>query len=71
MNSNLSIDFSVNKENKTSHPKREFNATLELVLASMDNSRTVRPMVGTETLPKQNKVVRLQKSGAWHYAMRY
>ncbi len=31
MNSNLLFDFSVNKENKTIHIKREFDANLELV----------------------------------------
>jgi len=31
MNSNLLFDFSVNKENKTVHVVREFNAGLELV----------------------------------------
>lgn len=31
MNSNLLFDFSVNKENKTIHIKREFDASLELV----------------------------------------
>ncbi|MFC6102264.1 hypothetical protein [Olivibacter domesticus] len=31
MNSTLLFDFSVNKENKTIHIKREFDASLELV----------------------------------------
>ncbi|MDB5087036.1 MAG: hypothetical protein JWR09_1030, partial [Mucilaginibacter sp.] len=31
MNNDLLFDFSVNKENKTVHILREFNATLELV----------------------------------------
>lgn len=45
MNSNRFIDFSVDKENKTVHVVREFNAGLAR-LDCMDNSRAARPVVG-------------------------
>lgn len=69
MNSNLLFDFSVNKENKTIHVKREFNANLELVWKAWTTPELLDQWWAP--LPYRNKTKSLdfREGGTWHYAM--
>lgn len=69
MNANLLFDFTVNKENRTIHVKREFDADLPLVWKAWTTAELLDQWWAP--LPYQNKTKALdfREGGAWLYAM--
>ncbi len=69
MNSNLLFDFSVNKENKTIHVKREFAAGLELVWKAWTTAELLDQWWAPKPFRNQTKAMDFRKGGFWLYAM--
>lgn len=69
MNSNLLFDFSVNKENKTIHIKREFDANLELVWLAWTTAELLDQWWGPKPWRAETKTMDFREDGFWHYAM--
>lgn len=69
MNSNLLFDFSVNKENKTIHVKREFNANLELVWQAWTTAELLDKWWAPLPFRNHTKSLDFRNGGLWHYAM--
>ncbi len=69
MNSNLLFDFSVNKENKTIHVKREFDANLELVWQAWTTAELLDRWWAPQPFRNQTKSLDFREGGVWHYAM--
>lgn len=69
MNNNLLFDFSVNKENKTIHIKREFDADLELVWKAWTTSELLDQWWGPKPWRAETKTMDFREGGFWHYAM--
>ncbi len=69
MNTNLLFDFTVNKENRTIHVKREFAADVPLVWKAWTTAELLDQWWAP--LPYQNKTKALdfREGGAWLYAM--
>lgn len=69
MSNNYLFDFTVDKENKTIHIKREFNANIELVWQAW----TTAELLGQWWAPKpyhiETKTLDLRVGGMWLYAM--
>lgn len=69
MNNNLLFDFSVNKENKNIHIKREFDANLELVWKAWTTSELLDRWWGPKPWRAETKTMDFREGGFWHYAM--
>lgn len=69
MNSNLLFDFSVNKENKTIHIKREFDASLELVWQAWTDPGLLDQWWGPKPWRAETKTMDFREGGYWLYAM--
>lgn len=69
MNSNLKFDFTVNKENKTIHIKREFNANLELVWEAWTKPELLDQWWAPKPYHIETKILDLRVGGMWLYAM--
>ncbi|MFT3947779.1 MAG: SRPBCC domain-containing protein [Agriterribacter sp.] len=69
MNSNLLFDFIVDKENKTIHIKREFNANLELVWQAWTTAELLDQWWGPKPWRAETKTMDFREGGHWLYAM--
>lgn len=69
MNSNLLFDFSVNKENKTIHVKREFAANLDLVWDAWTKPEYLDLWWAPKPYRTQTKSMDFREGGSWLYAM--
>jgi uncharacterized protein YndB with AHSA1/START domain len=69
MNSNLLFDFTVNKENKTVHIVREFNAGLELVWAAWTTPELLDQWWAPKPFASKTKVMNFEVGGRRFYAM--
>ncbi len=69
MNSNLLFVFSVNKENKTIHIKRQFDANLELVWQAWTTAELLDQWWAPKPYHIETKLLDLRVGGMWLYAM--
>jgi len=69
VNSNLLFDFSVNKENKTIHVIREFNADLETVWKAWTTAELLDQWWGPKPWHIETKTMHFREGGYWLYAM--
>ncbi|MDD7886943.1 SRPBCC domain-containing protein [Flavivirga sp. 57AJ16] len=69
MNSNLLFDFSVDKENKTIHIKREFDANLDLVWQAWTKAELLNEWWAPKPYHIETKSLDLRVGGMWLYAM--
>ncbi len=69
MNNNLQFDFSVNKENKTIHVKREFNAELALVWDAWTKPELLDLWWAPKPYQTKTKSMNFNVGGFWLYAM--
>lgn len=69
MNSDLLFDFSVNKENKTIHIKREFDANLELVWRAWTIAELLDQWCAPNPYRTETKTLDFREGGFWHYAI--
>ena len=69
MNTNLTFEFSVNKENKTITIKREFAATLSLVWDAYTKSEILDQWWAPKPWKAKTKTMDFKEGGHWHYAM--
>lgn len=69
MNNNLLFDFSVSKENKIIHIKREFDATLALVWQAWTTAELLDQWCAPNPYRTETKVLDLREGGFWHYAI--
>lgn len=69
MNSNPLFDFSVNKENKAIHIKREFNCNLELVWQAWTTAELLDKWWAPKPYHIETKLLNLNVGGIWLYAM--
>ncbi len=69
MNSNLQFDFSVNKENKTVHVVREFNAGIELVWKAWTTAELLDQWWGPKPWFAKTKFMNFEVGGRRFYAM--
>ncbi|UAY55365.1 SRPBCC family protein [Arachidicoccus terrestris] len=69
MSNHLLFDFVVNKEEKTIHIKREFNANLELVWQAWTTAELLDQWWGPKPWKAQTKTMDFREGGFWLYAM--
>ncbi|WP_257670874.1 SRPBCC family protein [Parapedobacter tibetensis] len=69
MTSNLLFDFSVNKENKTIHIKREFDANLELVWQAWTTLELLDQWCAPNPYKTETKTLDFREGGFWHFAL--
>lgn len=69
MNSNLTFDFVVNKENNTLHIKREFAANLELVWEAWTNPKILDQWWAPKPYITRTKLMDFREGGSWLYEM--
>src|SRR5690606_24385629 len=69
MKTALLFDFTVNKENKTIHVKREFDANLELVWKSWTTPEILDQWWAPQPFSNHTKLLDFREGGMWHYAM--
>ncbi|WP_018626539.1 SRPBCC family protein [Niabella aurantiaca] len=69
MNSNLLFDFTVNKENKTIHIQREFDANLELVWQAWTTAELLDQWWAPKPYHIETKTLDLKVGKMWLYAM--
>lgn len=69
MNPTLLFDFTVNKENKTIHIRREFDANLELVWDAWTNPELLDQWWGPQPWRAETKAMDFREGGFWLYAM--
>jgi uncharacterized protein YndB with AHSA1/START domain len=69
MNSDLLFDFSVNKENKTVHIVREFNADLELVWKAWTTAELLDQWWGPKPMVAKTKFMNFEVGGRRFFAM--
>ena len=69
MNSNLTMDFSVNKENHTISVKREFAATLPLVWKAFTRSEILDKWWAPSPWKAKTKAMDFTEGGQWLYTM--
>lgn len=69
MNSDLLFDFSVDKENKTIHIKREFDGELELVWQVWTTAELLDQWCAPNPYRTETKTLDFRESGFWHYAI--
>jgi uncharacterized protein YndB with AHSA1/START domain len=66
---NLLFDFTVNKENKTIHVKREFDAELQLVWDAWTKAELLDQWWAPAPLKNQTKHMNFSEGGYWLYTM--
>lgn len=69
MKSNLQFNFTVNKEDKTIHVKREFDANLELVWEAWTTAGLLNKWWAPRPYYIETKLLDLREGGRWLYAM--
>ena len=69
MKNDLLFDFTVDKENKTIHIKREFNANLELVWQAWTTAELLDQWWAPKPYQNKTKSLEFKNGGMWHYAM--
>ena len=69
MKPNLLFDFTVNKEDKTIHVTREFDANLELVWEAWTNPEILDQWWAPKPWKAETKTMDFREGGCWHYAM--
>lgn len=69
MSTNLTFDFSVNKENKTIEVKREFAAARPLVWDAYTKSEILDQWWAPAPWKARTKTMDFREGGHWHYAM--
>lgn len=69
MNSNLLFDFTVNKENKTIHITREFDADLGLVWRAWTTPELLDQWWAPQPWRAETKTMDFREGGFWLYAM--
>ena len=69
MNTPLLFDFSVNKENKTIHVTREFDANRELVWKAWTTAELLDQWWAPKPYRNQTISMDFREGGRWHYAM--
>lgn len=69
MKNNLLFDFSVDKESRTIHVKREFNANLELVWKAWTTAELLDQWWAPAPLRNQTKYMDFREGGYWLYTM--
>lgn len=69
MNSNLLFDFTVNKENKTIHVKRQFDAQLDLVWRAWTTPELLDQWWAPLPYRNETKTLEFREGGTWHYRM--
>jgi len=69
MKQRLSVDFTVNKENKTIHIKREFDANLALVWRAWTTPELLDQWCAPNPYRTETKTLDLREGGFWHYAI--
>jgi uncharacterized protein YndB with AHSA1/START domain len=69
MSNNLLFDFSVDKENKTVHMVREFNADLELVWEAWTTAELLDKWWGPKPFVTKTKVMNFEVGGRRFFAM--
>lgn len=66
---NLLFDFSVNKDNRTIHVKREFDAGSELVWKAWTTAELLDQWWAPKPFRNRTKAMDFRSGGFWHYAM--
>lgn len=69
MTSNPLFDFSIDKENKTIHIKREFDASLELVWQAWTTPELLDQWCAPNPYKTETKMLDFREGGFWHYAI--
>lgn len=69
MNNNLLFDFSVDRENKTVHIEREFNASLDDVWAAWTTAELLDKWWGPKPCISKTKYMNFEVGGKRFYAM--
>ncbi|WP_257656477.1 SRPBCC family protein [Parapedobacter lycopersici] len=69
MSSKLLVDFIVNKENKTLHIAREFDAGLALVWRAWTTPELLDQWWGPKPWKAETKTMDFREGGSWLYAM--
>lgn len=69
MRSNLQFDFKVNKEKKSIHVTREFDANLELVWKAWTTPELLEKWWAPKPWKAQTKSMEFKEGGYWLYAM--
>ncbi|QEC53041.1 uncharacterized protein YndB with AHSA1/START domain [Anseongella ginsenosidimutans] len=69
MNSSFLFDFSIDRENKTIHIKREFDANLELVWQGWTTAELLDQWCAPNPYRTETQTLDLREGGFWHYAI--
>ena len=69
MNTNLAVDFSVDRENKTITVKREFAAALPVVWDAYTKKEILDQWWAPKPWKARTKTMDFREGGQWHYAM--
>lgn len=69
MNSHLFFDFTVNKDNKSIHVKREFDAALSLVWDAWTKAELLDQWWAPKPWKAKTKTMDFREGGYWLYAM--
>ncbi|PPL02336.1 SRPBCC family protein [Parapedobacter indicus] len=69
MNNNLLFDFSVDKENKAIHIKREFDASLGMVWQAWTTAELLDQWCAPNPYRTETKTMDFHEGGFWHYAI--
>ena len=69
MTSDILFDFSVDKENKTIHIKREFDANPELVWQAWTTPELLDQWCAPNPYKTETKTLDFREGGFWHYAI--
>lgn len=66
---NLSFIFEVDRQNKTIHIKREFDASLQLVWQAWTTAELLDQWWGPRPWRAETRTMDFRENGFWHYAM--
>jgi len=69
MNTTLLFDFTVDKETRTIHVKREFDADVKMVWKAWTTAELLDQWWAPLPYRNQTKVLNFREGGLWHYAM--
>lgn len=69
MNTNLLFDFTINKETKTIHVKREFDADRKLVWKAWTTAELLDRWWAPQPFRNKTKAMDFREGGMWHYSM--
>ena len=69
MSNDLLFDFSINRENKTIHIKREFDAAPELVWQAWTTAELLDRWCAPNPFRTETKTLDFRENGCWHYAI--